>query len=152
MLCCVGVGVATLPSVGWLCLIRRSKTCYCCYCMLCRCSHPPFGWLAVPDKMFIILLLLLLAICGQLLVLRQPPAGGLRSEIPAESTMQYVIVQKRSLYVVIVLVRTYGTTCNVYYWRDMPYGMQDRERWTRVVIQRKIVTQGSCCRQGCGKC
>ena len=49
MLCCVGV--ATLPSVGWLCLIRRSETCYCCYCMLCRCSHPPFGRLAVSDKM-----------------------------------------------------------------------------------------------------
>ena len=49
MLCVVGV--ATLPSVGWLCVIRRSKPCYCCYCMLCRCSQPPFGRPAVPDKM-----------------------------------------------------------------------------------------------------
>ena len=46
-----GVGVATLPLVGWLYVIRRNKSCYCCYCMLCRCSLPPFGQPAVPDKM-----------------------------------------------------------------------------------------------------
>ena len=49
MLC--GVGVATLPLDGWLFVIRRSEYCYCCYCMLCRCSYPPFDWPTVPDKM-----------------------------------------------------------------------------------------------------